>query len=182
MKVEQIMTRAVRACHPDDMLDAAARIMWERDCGCVPVVVDEEGGARVVGMLTDRDVCMAAYTQGRPLAAIAVKSAMSERVCSCRPTDAVQVVLNVLRTNQLHRLPVVDGDEHLVGVVSLADIAREAEREHGRKKAPEVADADVAQTVEAVSRPRTPRELVRSGGREREPGARSRASAQEASV
>jgi CBS domain-containing protein len=159
MKVEQLMTRTVRTCHPGDMLNVPAQIMWENDCGCVPVVVDEEGGPRVVGMVTDRDICMAAYTQGRSLEAIAVSSAMSQRVCSCRPTDALRVALNVLRANQLHRLPVVDADEHLIGVLSLADIAREAGREHGRKGA-EVKEDDIAQALEAISEPRARGDVV----------------------
>ena len=159
MKVEQLMTRTVATCHPADFLNAAARIMWEHDCGCVPVVAEEEGGARVVGMLTDRDICMAAYTQGKPLGAIKVASSMSQQVCSCRPADSIAVALNVLRTNQLRRLPVVDGDEHLIGVLSLADIAREAGREHGRKAA-EVPDADIARAIEAISQPRSPRAIV----------------------
>ena len=77
MRVEQLMTRTVETCEPHDTLVTAARIMWTRDCGCVPVVVPEEGGHRVVGMLTDRDVCMAAYLQGRPLSEISVASVMS---------------------------------------------------------------------------------------------------------
>jgi CBS domain-containing protein len=161
MNVEQLMTRTVHACRPDDPLNAATRIMWENDCGCVPVVLDEEGGARVVGVVTDRDACMAAYTQGRPLDAIKVSAAMSRRVCSCRPTDPVRVAVNVLRTNQLHRLPVVDANDHLIGILSLADIARQADRDHGRKRM-DVQDDDIAQTLEAISQPRTPRELVRA--------------------
>jgi CBS-domain-containing membrane protein len=110
-------------------------------------------------MLTDRDICMAAYTQGRPLEAIAVSSAMSQRVCSCRRTDALRVALNVLRANQLRRLPVVDAEEHLVGMLSLADVAREAGREHGRETV-EVKDDHIAQTLEAISERRTGGEVV----------------------
>ncbi len=62
MKVEERMTREVDTRAPEDSLDTAGRIMWERDCGCVPVVErDANGAARVVGMLTDRDVCMARH-------------------------------------------------------------------------------------------------------------------------
>ena len=161
MKVEQLMTRNVDACRPDDSLNTAARIMWERNCGCVPVVVEEEGGARVVGMLTDRDICMAAYTQGRPLDAMKVVSAMSDRVCSCRPTDPVRVALDVFRTTHVHRVPVVDANDHLIGMLSLMDVAREADREHGRRNA-EVKDEDIAQAIEAISRPRSPREVART--------------------
>jgi CBS domain-containing protein len=73
MKVEQLMTRILETITPGDSLAAAARIMWERDCGRVPVVASaDDGGRRLVGMVTDRDVCMAAWTQGRPLADVAV--------------------------------------------------------------------------------------------------------------
>ncbi len=161
MNVEQLMTRNVEACHPGDTLNAAARVMWERDCGCVPVVVDEDGGARVVGMLTDRDVCMAAYTQGRRLGAMDVASAMSRAVRSCQPSDSLRTAMDMLRANQLHRLPVVDADDHLIGLLSLADVAREADREHGRTSA-EVKDDDVARTIEAISQPRSPRQVVQA--------------------
>jgi CBS domain-containing protein len=59
MKVEQLMTRTVEACGSGDPANVAARIMWERDCGCVPVVEQESGGAKVIGMVTDRDLCRA---------------------------------------------------------------------------------------------------------------------------
>lgn len=156
MKVEQIMTRNVATCSPEDSLRVAAAIMWEQDCGCVPVVnPDDDGGPHVIGMITDRDVCMAAYTQGQTLDAIRVSSAMSHGVSSCHPNDRVELALKILQTNQLHRLPVVEGDDHLAGIISLADIAREARRERGRTS-PEVTDAEVAETLEAVCAPRQP--------------------------
>jgi CBS domain-containing protein len=150
MKIDQLMTRPVLTCRPSDGLDAAARIMWEHDCGCVPVVVPADGDDRVVGMITDRDVCMAAYTQGLPLTAIPVEAAMAHEVRSCRPTDSVGDALRILAGNQIRRLPVLDAGGLLVGMVSLADLAREAAREHGRK-APDVSDAGVGAVVEAIS-------------------------------
>lgn len=160
MKVEQIMTRDVCSVTPADHLSDAARLMWERDCGVVPVVLDDGVGRQVVGMLSDRDVCMAAYTQGRPLRDIPVASAMSRRVCSCRPTDTITVALKVLETNQLRRLPVVDADEHLVGLLSLADLAREAAHERGQRAKHVKADT-VGEALEAICRPHQPaRDLV----------------------
>jgi CBS domain-containing protein len=156
MKVEQIMTHDVAACAPDDSLDVAARMMWERDFGAVPVVRD----GHVVAMLTDRDVAMAALTQGRPLHEILVSSAMSQDLSSCHRTDPVSLALKILKSRQLHRLPVIDGEAELVGMLSLADVAREARREHGRS-APEVTDTQLADTVEAICEPRGPmRELT----------------------
>ena len=150
MKVEQLMTRNVHTCRSNDGLQRAAELMWEHDCGVVPVIADGNGAARVVGMITDRDICMAAYTQGRRLADIPVATAMSREVFSCRPTDSLAVALKVMQTNQVHRLPVVDQQEHVVGVLSLADIAREAQHEHGSTSA-EVSDRVVAEALEAIS-------------------------------
>jgi predicted transcriptional regulator len=159
MTVEELMTSDIQSCGPDDSLNVAARIMWERDCGCVPVVEPEGDGLRVVGMLTDRDICIGAYTQGRPLSEITVRSAMAQSVRSCRFNDSVGTALKTLERNQLHRIPVLDQDDHVVGLLSLADIAREAEREHARSKK-DVADEQVARTLEAISQPRRPGALA----------------------
>lgn len=130
MKVTQLMVRPVRWCLPTDDLNVAARLMWEGDCGCVPVcVVDADGAPQVIGMLTDRDVAMAAYTQGRPLVEIAARTAMAHDVVTCRPTDPVAQALLVMQTQRLHRLPVVEAEDRLVGILSLSDIARAAARE-----------------------------------------------------
>lgn len=90
---------------------------------------------------------------------IHVSSAMARDVCSCRTTDPVGVALRILRTNQLHRLPVVDAGDRLVGMLSLADLAREAARQRGRTTAAMTAQ-DIADTVEAVSQPRSPRDVL----------------------
>ena len=160
MKVEQIMTHEVVTCTPDDTLDVAAGLMWDHDCGCVPVVREDSRTRRVVAMLTDRDVAMAAYTQGRPLHEIRVASAMSHDLCSCHPGDPVSLVVKILETRQLHRLPVVVGDAELVGILALADIAREARREQAGA-AREVTDGQVAEAIETICQPRdTMRELT----------------------
>src|SRR5262249_37713901 len=142
-----------------DSLSTAAQIMWERDCGCVPVVELEEGGARVVGMITDRDVCMAAYTQGRPLVDIMVDSAMAREVRSCRSTDTLGTVMKVLEQNQVHRVPVLDQHDHLVGMLSLADVARETGRQQGRSSK-DVSEARVGEVLQAISAPRAPHDVA----------------------
>jgi CBS domain-containing protein len=155
MRVDQIMTRNVRTCGPGDSLSTAAHIMWEGDCGCVPVVDRADGGTQVIGMITDRDICMAGFTQGRPLSGIRVDIAMARQVFSCRPTDSIAEALNILRMHQVRRLPVVDNGDQLVGMLSLADAAREAAREHGRKGR-EVTDTRIGEVLEAISMPRGP--------------------------
>ena len=132
MQVKDMMVREVKTCAPDDSLSHAAQLMWDHDCGVVPVV----SGRRVLGMITDRDACMAAYTQDRRLSEIKVASAMSKRVHACRPTDDVKKVEEMMRSEQVRRLPVVDAGGDLVGILSINDLARQAanERPHRSKQ------------------------------------------------
>src|SRR5262245_53745153 len=147
MRVDEIMTTSVAVCTPEDSLETAARIMWDRDCGCVPVVAHDNGGQRVVAMITDRDICMAALHERQPLRAMTVSSAMSRGVFTCRPGDSIELAAKTLQEKQVHRLPVVDQGDRPVGIVSLADVACEARREHGGMRR-DVTDVEVAQTIE----------------------------------
>jgi len=150
MRVEQLMTRDVRACRSEDSLAEAAQAMWERDCGCVPVI---DGERRVVGMLTDRDICMAAWIRGRNLHEIRVGEAMSPRVISCRADEDAELAEALLREYGVRRLPVVDHEGRLVGLLSLADLACEARRENGRLWR-EVDSLGVALTLADICQPR----------------------------
>jgi len=146
MKVQDVMSKNVRCCTPKDDLGAAARLLWNGDCGVLPVVSGE--GRRVVGMLTDRDVCMAAWTQFRPLSDIPVEVAMASDVVSCRPEERLREVLARLRARHVRRLPVVDDAGQLLGVISLVDIARVAE-ETGAKEL----GVEVCATLASISAP-----------------------------
>src|SRR5262249_17301011 len=133
---------------------------WEEDCGCVPVVQeDDREHPRLVGIVTDRDVCMAAYTQGKALEAIPVTSVMQRDLATCVATDPVGVALGILRTRQLHRLPVVAGDSGLVGLLSLAALGRESKREASQLDQPVVTITAIGDTVAIISE-------IRDGGRE----------------
>lgn len=153
MNVETIMTREVKTCKPSDTLDTPVRIMWERDCGCVPVVDDEN---RVLGMITDRDICMAAWTQGGCLSEMRVSGASSKQPHTCSTHATLASAEQIMRDNQVRRLPVVDENRHLVGLLSLNDIARFA-AEGGRRKGSAVETVtpnEVAETLAEVGRPR----------------------------
>lgn len=157
IEVRDLMETDVRSCRPEDALSEPARIMWERDCGCVPVVASD-GSNRVIGMITDRDICMATYTSGRRLAELRVSDCMSRGVRSVRPDDPVAEAERVMRDAQLRRLPVTDERGHLLGILSLADIAEGAA---GRRVPAEaVSESEVARTLEAICRPRS--EVVRT--------------------
>jgi CBS domain-containing protein len=152
MRIEQLMHKDVGSVTPEQSLEEAARVMWERDCGCVPVVVEDEG-RRVVAMLTDRDICMAAYTQGRPLRELPVRNAMSASLYACKPSDSVEEAEAILRQGKVRRLPVVDESDQLVGIVSLSDVANAAARGRHAKK-PAVSELEVAETLAAICEPR----------------------------
>ena len=152
MRVEQLMSKDVSSCDAEDPLNEAAAIMWERDCGAVPVVARSSEG-RVVAMITDRDVCMAAYTTGRPLAGLHVYDAMSRALHTCTPGDTVADAEAIMRENQVRRLPVVDDAGNLAGILSLADLARAAEQQRG-KRSPQIGEKEVTRLLEAISSPR----------------------------
>jgi len=150
MRVEQLMTRDVRTCGPEDSLAAAAQAMWERDCGCVPVVDPER---KVLGMVTDRDICMAAWIKGRNLHEIGVREVMSEEVIACRIDEAAELAEALMREYGVRRLPVVDLEGKLAGLLSLADLACEARRENGRLWR-DVDSFGVALTLAGICQPR----------------------------
>ena len=156
MKVEQLMTRTVETCRPTDALNAAARIMWEKDCGCVPVVTEEEGGARVVGMLTDRDICIGLATRGRTASHVAAREVMSSTLHACFPDDEITMALEMMKTSKVRRLPVIDGDGHLKGILSLNDIVLRS-RPRAASSPDRVVDA-----LKSICEHRRDKELVRA--------------------
>jgi CBS domain-containing protein len=117
------LMKPVRSCRSNDTLNEPARLMWEFDCGAVPVVDD---AGCLVGIITDRDICMAAYTRGQSLGSLRVESVMAEDVASVSPDDTLDTITALMRQRQIRRVPVVD-DGCVVGIVSLADVARYVE-------------------------------------------------------
>ncbi len=148
MKIEQIMQRNVSVCTQDDNLNTAARLMWDNDCGCIPIISANGNGA-VIGMLSDRDICMAAYTQGKTLAEIPVTVAMAGSVLSCKPSDDLALAEAMMREAHIHRIPVVDDNGAVVGIVSLTDLARNA-LSIGEGKVALGTQAEVARTLAAI--------------------------------
>lgn len=159
MKVEQLMTREVKVCTETDTLDRAAQLMWESDCGCIPVI-SANGDSGLVGVVTDRDIAMSAYTKGEKLRAVPIATAMAHKVIACHASDGISQAEAMMRDNQVRRLPVLDQNEHLVGILSLNDVAREAQREALGGKRAEVTGEGVCETLASVCRPRASREIV----------------------
>ena len=146
MKAEDVMTRNVKSCRPETNLSQAVALMWDYDFGVMPVVDDED---RVMGMITDRDIAIAAATKGRLATEITVGEVMSGNVYACALNEDVSSALKTMRREKVRRLPVVGRDGKLAGIVSINDIVLRAE-EGRMKQAPEIPYEDVMSTFKAV--------------------------------
>jgi CBS domain-containing protein len=146
MEIQKIMTTNVSCVRSGDTLSTAARVMWDCDCGAVPVV--DPASDEVVGIVTDRDICIATWSQDQRPSAISVSEAMSSDVVTCLATDSVASVESLMRGKQVRRVPVVDRYRRLIGIVSLGDIAIAAQRDAGSDTAP---SRDVAAVLARVS-------------------------------
>lgn len=144
MKVESLMTLDVRTCRAADSLAVAAGLMWEQDIGVVPVVDDSR---HLQGIVTDRDLAMACLHQAALLSAIRVEDVMTRDVATCAPGDSLADATAQMRRRRVRRLPVVDAADHVVGLLSLNDLAL-ASRDDGPEG---LRPAEVARTLGAVS-------------------------------
>lgn len=129
MRVHEIMTREVVSCQADANIGTAARLMLEGRFGTLPVV-DIHG--KVAGIITDRDIAMAAATRQRNASHIAVHEAMSSHVRGCLAYDEVDAALKLMEEAGVRRLPVLDATGHLAGMLSIDDVLlRAVDRENG---------------------------------------------------
>ncbi|HLV08520.1 MAG TPA: CBS domain-containing protein [Croceibacterium sp.] len=126
MKVKECMTRDVRVISPDDTIERAAQIMDQIDAGVLPV----GEGDRLIGMITDRDIAIRGIAQGAGPDA-RVRDVMSQEVKYCYDEEETEDVLDNMAEIQVRRLPVVNQDKRLVGIVSIGDLAKEEARESG---------------------------------------------------
>ena len=144
MKVQDVMTYDVQTCRPETNLADAAMRMWRGDCGILPVIAD---GQKVVGVITDRDICMAAATKHRDPTRIRVREVISGKVYGCSPDTEIHEALKIMQQKQVRRLPIIDAlDGRLAGILSMNDLALEASTE--RKG--DLSAEDVENTLRAI--------------------------------
>lgn len=146
IRIEQLMSQPVVSCRDTDSLRTAAGLMWEHDCGSVPVT-DDEG--HLVGVITDRDICMATYLQGKTLQAISVRDVMAKQVYACTTAETLEAAERLMSSKQIRRVPVVDAEQHPVGMLSINDIAR-----HGISGQSNGIDRELLETMAAICQPR----------------------------
>ncbi len=144
MKVQDVMTHDVHTCRPETNLAMAAMQMWNGDFGVLPVVAN---GGTVVGMITDRDICMAAATKHRDPATIAVEEVVTGQVYGCSPDTEVHEALKIMQQRRVRRLPIVNpADGKLAGILSMNDIALKAKPD----KQAELSAIDVEETLKSI--------------------------------
>jgi CBS domain-containing protein len=143
MTVRDVMTKQVVTCRPETNLAAASALMWENDCGVLPVLA--ENGA-IVAILTDRDICIALGTRNARSSELAVRDVARGHTLVCQPSDDIQAALELMRSGKIRRLPVVNDDAVLEGIVSMDDVVLKSERDDGKG----ISYGDVVTTLQAI--------------------------------
>ena len=141
MKVKKIMTAEAGFCSADENLSKAVEIMWQRDCGAVPVI---DGEMKVIGMITDRDIAVAVGSNSKTAGKIKIGEVIREKVITCFEKDDAEDALKKMRRAKVKRLPVVNENGALVGIISITDLMLKAPKL--KKK--------VFSTLKAIAKPR----------------------------
>ena len=144
MKVRDLMTTDLKVCTPDTTVAEAAHLLWQGDCGMLPVVDDGE----LAGVVTDRDMFIALGTRNARAAGLRVGAVSSRHVATCAPDDSIETALATMREARVHRLPVVGNDGTLRGVLSTNDLVRAAGADRG------VAPDEVLRTLQEICGPK----------------------------
>jgi CBS domain-containing protein len=162
MRIEELMNRFAATCGPDETLNEAAQKMQNSNCALVPVTAG--AGARfLIGMITDGDIGMAAQLRGRSLKELRVRDAMARQLRTCRLRDSLAEAEAIMQEAGIRRLPVVDASGCLLGVLSLADVAREAER--GREAlGGQVTAEGFDSAMSSIRKPRRAGKLTQTAG------------------
>jgi CBS domain-containing protein len=146
MKVQDVMTKDVKSCRPETNLAVAGAMMWESDCGALPVVDD---AGKVMGMLTDRDIAIAVASRGRVASRIAANEVITGRVSSCASDQHIADALAVMKQEKVRRLPVTNRDGVLQGILSINDIVLHADETKG-KQATGLSYEEAMSTLKAI--------------------------------
>jgi len=150
MQVKDVMRRPPVFCSPEANLADAAQLLFKNACGCLPVV-GESG--HVIGMITDRDICVALGTKNARPTELCVWEAMQHKLFTCSPEDSIHCILKTIRSNKIRRLPVVDRTGLLQGILCLDDIVQRAQPNADKH---EISFEDIVQTFRAITRRDSP--------------------------
>lgn len=146
MKVKEVMTPNATAIWLTESLADAAKLMWDNDCGVLPIIKD---GRKVVGMITDRDICMAMAMRDTNPSGVSVEEVMSGQVYAVKPEDDVDQALHEMQEHKIRRLPVVNVDGELEGILSMNDLVLQAKKSNATA-ADAIKYSDVVKTYQAI--------------------------------
>jgi CBS domain-containing protein len=121
-KCNEVMTKDPVCCLPNDMVAKAAQLMKRENIGSIPVIENEQT-RKLVGIVTDRDLALKIVAEGRDANSTKVETAMTRKVVTCRAEDDLQKALDAMSEHQLRRMPVVDNDNKILGIIAQADVA-----------------------------------------------------------
>ncbi|HUJ82281.1 MAG TPA: CBS domain-containing protein [Candidatus Acidoferrales bacterium] len=152
MKVQDVMMRTPVYCRPETNLGSAIEMLWVRNCGMLPIV---DARQKVIGVVTDRDLCVALGTRNRPAGQITVGEVATGEAYTCRSGDDIHVALQAMANNRVRRLPVVNEDGVLEGILSMDNVVLHTETGSWGRQA-ELSDEDVVKTLREIYGPRLP--------------------------
>jgi CBS domain-containing protein len=121
-KCNEVMTKKTICCQPSDMVATVAQLMQSENIGSIPVIENEQT-QKLVGIVTDRDLALKIVAKGHDAKSTKVESVMTRQVVTCRAEDDLQKALDAMAEHQLRRIPIVDNDNRVVGIIAQADVA-----------------------------------------------------------
>jgi len=148
MKVKDVMMGTPHYCQLENNVGTATELMWKANCGFLPV---QSADGKVIGVITDRDICIALGTRNCPAGKVSVGEVMSGQLHSCAPDDDIHAALQTMREAKIRRLPVMAKNGTLVGVLSMDDILFRAEPRSPGKE-PELSSDEVVRTFRSIAR------------------------------
>ena len=121
-KCDEVMTKNPTCCLPDDTVEKAAKLMKSGNIGSIPVI-ENELTKKLIGIVTDRDLALKIVAEGRDAKSTKVKAVMTHKVVTCLADDDLQKALDAMSGDQLRRIPVVDKENKILGIIAQADVA-----------------------------------------------------------
>jgi CBS domain-containing protein len=126
-KCNEVMTKNPVCCLPNDTVSKVAQLMKSKDFGSVPIIENEQT-KKLVGIVTDRDLALKIVAEGRDPKSTKAEEVMARKVVTCRAEDDLQKALDAMSGNKLRRIPVVDNNNGIVGIIAQADVATRADQ------------------------------------------------------